>query len=120
MQKPQIANGIANSLVSPSILSRKVAAEILVFFCHFNENEPERVGLGLVLNAFDQLELKLNSTIPDMANKVGKFDVWLKQLEQTIDGRGRMGSTVGVSQELRGTEDGAIMDYCVSVARRSH
>jgi len=114
MQKSQIVSSIANSLVSPSLLSRKVSAEILVFFCHWDEDNPDRVGLRLVLNAFDQLEQRLNTAVADIANKVGRFDVWLKQLEQIIDGRGRMGSMVGVSKDLKGQDDGAIMDYCVS------
>ncbi len=114
MQKPQIVASIASSLVSPNLLSRKVAAEILVFFCHWDENNPDRVGLGLVLNAFHQLEQRLNSAVADLAKKVGRFDVWLRQLEQTIDGRGRMGSMVGVSKDLKGQDDSAIMDYCVS------
>lgn len=113
MDKPQIVASIAGSLVSPNLASRKVAAEILVFFCHWDASNTNRVGLGLVINAFDQLEQRLNLAIADLANKVGRFDVWMKQLEQTIDGRGRMGSMVGVSNDLKGTDDGSIMDYCV-------
>ena len=116
MQKPQIVASIANSLISPNLLSRKVAAEILVFFCHWDENNPNRIGLSLVLNAFDQLEQRLNIAVADLANKVGRFDKWLMQLGQTIDGRGRMGSMVGVSKDLKGQDDGSIMDYCVSFA----
>ena len=114
MQKPQIVASIANSLVSPHLPSRKVAAEILVFFCHWDENNPDRIGLSLVLSTFDQLEQRLNGAIADIASKVGPFDVWLGQLEQTISGRGRMGSMVGISKDLKGTDDGSIMDYCVS------
>jgi len=116
MRKPQIVTSISSSLVSPGLLSRKAAAEILVFFCHWDENNPDRIGLGLVLNAFDQLEQRLNNEVTDLTNKVGRFDVWLRQLEQIIDGRGRMGSMVGVSKDLRGQDDGSIMDYCVSAA----
>ena len=116
MQKPKIVSSIANSLVSPNLSARKVAAEILVFFCHWDEKSPDRVGLGLVLNAFDQLEQKLNTAIGDIAKKVGRFDVCLRQLEQIIDGRGRMGSMVGVSKDLKGQDDGAIMDYCVRLS----
>ena len=100
--------------MSPSLPCRKVAAEILVFFCHWDEDNPERVGLRLVVNALDQLETRLNGAVADIANKVGRFEVWLKQLEATIDGRGRMGSMVGVSRDLKGQDDGSILDYCVS------
>jgi cytokinesis protein len=64
--------------------------------------------------AFDQLESRLNSQITDVANKVGRFDTWMKQLEQVVAGRGRMGSTVGLSNELKGMDDKVIHDYCVS------
>lgn len=48
-----------------------------------------------------------------VGQKVGRFDVWLQQLSTTVDGRGRMGSTVGLSKDLKGTDDGSIMDNCV-------
>ena len=90
-----------------------MAAEILVFFCHWDEHNDERIGLRLVLNAFDLLEQRLNVAVADLSNKVGRFDVWLRQLELAADGRGRMGSMVGVSKDLKGNDDSAIMEYCV-------
>lgn len=100
--------------MSPNFACRRLAVELLVFLCHYDEHENERVGLSIVLNAFDQLEVRLNSSIIDIANKVGRFDAWIKQLEQTVVGRGRMGSTVGLSKELKGTDDNSIHEYCVS------
>jgi cytokinesis protein len=34
-------------------------------------------------------------------------------METTVEGRGRMGSTVGLSKDLKGTDDGTILDICV-------
>jgi cytokinesis protein len=123
MQKPQITNSITQSLISPNSLSRKVAAEILVFFCHWNVDSPDRAGLALVLNAFDQLEQKSNAAVADIANKVGRFDIWLRQLDGMIDGRGRMGSMVGASKDInvKGQNDSAVVDYTVraTTCRRS-
>jgi cytokinesis protein len=116
VQKPQIVFAIASSLISPHMACRKVAGEILVFFCHWDEQNPERVGLRLVLRGFEIVEQQLNTAVTDLAHKVGRFDVWLRQLEAAIDGRGRMGSAVGVSKDLKGQDDGSILDYCVSFA----
>ena len=73
----------------------------------------QRRGLPVVLQAFDQLEARLNGQIVDVALKVGRFDTWIKQLEQTVSGRGRMGSSVGLSKDLQGNDDSSIHDYCV-------
>jgi cytokinesis protein len=115
MQKPQIITSIASSLVSPNLQCRKTAAEILVFFCHWDEENTARTGLTIVLNAFDSLEQKLNVAVTELSGKVGRFDTWLKQFEQVIDGRGRMGSMVGISKDLRGQDDGSIIDFCVRI-----
>lgn len=118
MQKPQVIHGLCYSLTSPNLAARKAAAEILVFFCHWEEDGEERQGLGHVLNGLGHVENHHNADSKrGLGQKVGKFDVWLKQLSTTVDGRGRMGSTVGLSQDLKGTDDGSILDICV---RRSY
>lgn len=113
MQKPQVIHGLCYSLTSPNLASRKAAAEILVFFCHWEEEGEDRVGLSHVLHGLGQVENHMNSSL-DAGHKVGRFDVWLRQMEQTVEGRGRMGSTVGLSRDLKGTDDGTILDICVS------
>jgi cytokinesis protein len=116
MQKPQVIHGLCYSLTSPNLAARKAAAEILVFFCHWEEDGEERQGLGHVLNGLGHVENHHNST-RSIGQKVGKFDVWLQQMATTVDGRGRMGSTVGLSQDLKGTDDGSILDICVCLCR---
>lgn len=116
MAKPQIIHAIATSLISPRLTSRQLSAEMLVFFCHLTD-QTHRTGLSMVQTAFDQLEQRLNAAITDISQKVGRFEVWLKQLEQTIDGRGRMGSMVGVSNDLKGQDDHSLVEYCVSLVR---
>lgn len=112
MSRPQIPNAICASLVSPHTPCRRIAAEMLLFFCTFDENARERKGLALVLSSFDHVEQVINSAILDVANKVGKFDMWLRQLEAVIDGRGRMGSMVGMSKDFKEAMD--VHEYCVS------
>jgi cytokinesis protein len=87
---------------------------MLIFFCSFDEESPDRRGLGMVLVAFDSVEQNINAAIADVTNKVGKFDMWLRQLEATIDGRGRMGSMVGMSKDFK--EAVHVHEYCVSGA----
>lgn len=113
MQKPQVIFGLCHSLTSPNLAARKAAAEILVFFCHWEEEGADRVGLTHVLTGLSMVETHVNGT-QSVGNKVGRFDIWLRQMEQTVEGRGRMGSTVGLSRDLKGTDDGTILDICVS------
>lgn len=51
--------------------------------------------------------------------ELGRFDAWLKLLDATLDGRGRMGSLVGASEDVRrlglqGAPDNHLADYAVS------
>lgn len=115
MKHPQVIHGLCFSLTSPNLPARKLAAEILVFFCHWEEEGEDRVGLSHVLQGLGHVETHHNSNHP-IGQKVGKFDVWLRQMETTVEGRGRMGSTVGLSKDLKGTDDGTILDICVRQA----
>jgi hypothetical protein len=64
-------------------------AEILVFLCHWSQPQ----GHNLVLRSLDNLK--------NVKNENGRFDAWLKVFENAIDGRGKMGSLVGASEEVR-------------------
>lgn len=68
-------------------------------------------GQEIVLRGLEQLR---NTT-----RDFGRFDPWFKLLETTIDGRGRMGSLVGASDDFRklgmqGTADNHLTEYTVS------
>lgn len=50
----------------------------------------------------------------------GRFDAWLQALEKTLDGRGKMGSAVGASHDLKatgmvGAGDSQITQYMVCI-----
>ena len=113
IKTPQIIYAIGNSLLSQNPQCRKVAAEILVFFCHWDAGSPDRVGLSIVLRTFEQLEQHYNSQVT-VPGKVSKFERWLRQTEEFALSRGRMGSTVGAAQVVRGMDSQAMTDYCVS------
>jgi cytokinesis protein len=94
-------------------MCRKMAAEILVFFCHWDAANTDRVGLSIVLRTFEQLEVQHNSTT-NVPGKVSKFERWMRQTEEFVVSRGRMGSTVGAQQAVRGMDAQSMTDYCVS------
>ena len=89
LQHPKCISGITQSLISPQLSTRKQAADILLFLCHWEKPEGHR----LVLQGIDDLRVTRN--LP------GRFDGWFTALESALDGRGRMGSLVGASDEVR-------------------
>lgn len=79
---------IAASLASPQIPTRKAATDLLMFFV--GRDSPK--GFNLVLKALDDLAHSRRA--------LGRFDIWFKSWEEAIDGRGKMGSTVGASETV--------------------
>lgn len=70
------------------------------------------MGHKLVLEGLDQVQ--------EYWKESARFDAWMRILENTIDGRGRFGTMVGMSEELKkmGTLDSHLIEYVVS--RRFH
>ncbi|CCJ28129.1 unnamed protein product, partial [Pneumocystis jirovecii] len=98
-------NSVASSLLSPHLPSRKLAAEVLTFICHWDKPN----GHSVVLLAMEHLRSYLG--------ELGRFDAWMRVLELTVDGRGKMGSLVGASDEIRrggiGVEN-ILMEYALA------
>ncbi|KAK4968195.1 hypothetical protein LTR66_011821, partial [Elasticomyces elasticus] len=100
----QIVMSLAASLVSPRLATRKLVSEVLTFLCHWAEGQ----GHLKVLQALDHLKAAQNEN--------GRFDAWMRIVEVTIDGRGKMGSMVGASDEVRSGGIGMenlLMEYAV-------
>jgi hypothetical protein len=62
--------------------------------------------------------LKGMDLLKNFGKGYGRFDAWLKALEKTLDGRGKMGSAVGASSDLKstgmvGSGDSRITQYMV-------
>lgn len=96
---------LVNSLASPRLNTRKLVSEVLTFLCHWAEGQ----GYQKVLQAMDKVKNDHNET--------GRFDAWMRIVEVTIDGRGKMGSLVGASEEYRSGGIGMenlLMEYAVS------
>ena len=62
--------------------------------------------------------LKSMELLKEYGSGYGRFDPWLNSLERALDGRGKMGSMVGASKDLRfagmaGNPDTHLMEYAV-------
>ncbi|KKK17927.1 cytokinesis protein, partial [Aspergillus rambellii] len=101
----QIIVALVSSLLSPRLNTRKLVSEVLTFLCHWAEGH----GHQKVLQAMDHVKNQHGET--------GRFDAWMRIVEVTIDGRGKMGSLVGASEEYRSGGIGMenlLMEYAVS------
>lgn len=105
LEHQQVIIALASSLISPRLTTRKLVSEILTFLCHCADGE----GHLKVLQAMD--------TVKNMQGETGRFDAWMRIVEVTIDGRGKMGSLVGASEEFRSGGIGVenlLMEYAVA------
>jgi cytokinesis protein len=97
-------SSIAASLSTPYIPSRRVATDILTFMC-YSQGDPalfDAVNYG-----FDALSTNNGGG--------GRYEYWLRSFLDTISGRGKMGSMVGASDDLRrhGGADSHVNEYSV-------
>ncbi|CUM46224.1 uncharacterized protein AC631_00039 [Debaryomyces fabryi] len=117
-------NAVSGSLLSPRILTRKIAAESLTFmiayYSHNNDNDNQD-AYHKILRALDNISTKpffefesgndaAHSTSskkklvrkPPAGESYKRFELWLKSVEKIIDGKGKyMNSLVGASEELK-------------------
>lgn len=96
---------LATSLISPRLTTRKLVSEVLTFLCHWADGQ----GHLKVIQAMDYVK--------SQAGENGRFDAWMRIVEVTIDGRGKMGSLVGASEEVRSGGIGMenlLMEYAVA------
>ncbi|KAF9147778.1 hypothetical protein BG015_010519, partial [Linnemannia schmuckeri] len=92
------------SITSPHLQTRKLVVEVLTFLSYCEVP----MGHKLVLEGLDQVK--------EYWKESARFDAWMRILENTIDGRGRFGTIVGMSEELKkaGTQDGQLIEYVLS------
>ncbi|KAI8100130.1 uncharacterized protein BX664DRAFT_355473 [Halteromyces radiatus] len=89
IKHPPCIQQIVNCIVSPSIITRRLVCEVLVFLCYFQVP----LGQEMVLKAMDRMR--------DSTRGLGRFDLWLRELDISLGGRGRMGSMVGASDDFK-------------------
>ena len=101
----QVPVALASCLTSPRLTTRKLVSEVLTFLCHWADGQ----GHLKVLQAMDHVKSQTGEN--------GRFDAWMRIVEVTIDGRGKMGSLVGASEEVRSGGIGMenlLMEYAVA------
>ncbi|KAI8323587.1 hypothetical protein GQ54DRAFT_303233 [Martensiomyces pterosporus] len=102
---PTCVHNLCFSIDAPSLHTRRLISEILTYICYLNVP----MGHATVLKGLDKLQ--------KFREMQKRFEPWMRAVETAIDGRGRMGSKVGVSDELRqmgGTADRDLTDYALS------
>lgn len=132
-------NAVTGSLLSPRIATRKIAGDTLIFMIAYYSNENQ-AKYHKVLRALDALSSKSyyefvspntlsKKTLqrkPPTTNKYHRFELWLKLVEKTIDGRGTyktsfVGATDEFKQAMIGTTSSTIsgsqienqlLEYC--------
>ncbi|KAF4616206.1 hypothetical protein G7Y89_g15200 [Cudoniella acicularis] len=105
LQHQQVIVALATSLISPRLTTRKLVSEVLTFLCHWADGQ----GHLKVIQAMDYVK--------NQHGENGRFDAWMRVVEVTVDGRGKMGSLVGASEELRSGGIGMenlLMEYAVA------
>ncbi|KAJ4289634.1 hypothetical protein N0V90_010963 [Kalmusia sp. IMI 367209] len=105
LNHPSIIQALAGSLISSRLNTRKVVSDVLTFLCHFGGG----AGHEKVLQALDALKVQYGEN--------GRFDAWMRIVEVTVDGRGKMGSMVGASEEVRSGGIGVenlLMEYAIA------
>lgn len=106
LMQQKVLVALATSLISPRLTTRKLVSEILTFLCTWGENSE---GHLKVIQAMDEVKTQ--------ASENGRFDAWMRLVEVTVDGRGKLGSLVGASDDIRtggvGMEN-LLMEYAVT------
>lgn len=138
-------SAVSGSLLSPRIVTRKIAAESLTFmiayYSHNNENDNQD-AYHKILKALDNISTKpffefesANDNVqtsspkkklvrkPPAGESYKRFELWLRSVEKTIDGKGKyMNSLVGASEELKFAYTGSsnqsnlenhLLEYCL-------
>lgn len=106
MSDSEAVHTLVFSIVCPQWQTRKTVCELLTFLCYC---EPPN-GRNEVMKGFELLR--------QHRKDLSIFDGWLKDLENTLDGRGKMGSLVGANDEFRrlgvfNAPDSHLMEYVV-------
>ena len=105
LEHQQVVVALATSLISSRLTTRKLVSEVLTFLCHWGEGE----GHLKVLQSLDSVKAQHGEN--------GRFDAWMRIVEVTVDGRGKMGSMVGASEEMRSGGIGSenlLMEYALT------
>ncbi|KAL6450998.1 BNI1 Formin BNI1 [Candida maltosa Xu316] len=125
-------NAVSGSLLSPRIITRKLATDTLTFMISYNGNDNGRYHK--VLKALDSITEKPRIEFenldnhsprkltrkPPVPDSFKRFELWLNVVEKTIDARGKYkNSDVGASEELKSAYAGGNSSNSTSNNRNS-
>lgn len=87
---------------------QRLVCDALTFMCYFEQPK----GHALVMQGMDKLK--------ESQNSYSRFDPWLKTLNAVLDGRGKMGSVVGASNDVKqivskGSSDMPVIEHAVNI-----
>ncbi|KAG0177062.1 hypothetical protein DFQ29_005302 [Apophysomyces sp. BC1021] len=104
---PSYIHTLVFSLICPHWQTRKTVCDMLFFVCYCEVP----TGHAYVLRGFELLR--------QHRKDLNIFDEWMKDLEYTVDGRGKMGSLVGAHDDLKrlgvyNAPDNHLMEYALS------
>jgi cytokinesis protein len=105
LNHPSIVQALCGSLTAARLNTRKLVSDVLTFLCHWGDG----AGHQKVLQAMDNLKAQYGES--------SRFDAWMRIVEVTVDGRGKMGSLVGASDEVRSGGIGVenlLMEYAIA------
>lgn len=120
-----IVPAITGALISTRLATRRLVTDMLSFLAHFRVPE----GYHQVLKALNSIppdNIHFQAKSLDKRNSIisqpgsgglKRFEQWLRIVEQTMEGRGKMGSLVGASDELKSTGSGGesqLVDYALA------
>ncbi|TFK46436.1 hypothetical protein OE88DRAFT_920438 [Heliocybe sulcata] len=94
---------MTSALSSPHIATRKLIMDLLVFFLYYDDSR----GYRAVIEALIELS-KAENEAPT------PFAYWFKSWEKTMLGRGKMGSAVAASKEVREAGNDGLSEYTIS------
>ncbi|CAO3596021.1 unnamed protein product [Absidia cylindrospora] len=80
---------LTHSLLSPYMPTRRLACDTLTFICYCEQP----VGHSMVLHGMDALK--------ENGDHHSRFGAWLNDFQKMLQGRGKMGSMVGASHDMR-------------------
>jgi cytokinesis protein len=106
MKIPNVVTQIISSLNAPHLPTRRIILEVLLSVVYCSRDSLELVFHGL--GALSQAN----------GDTTGCYDYWFQSLESALQGRGKMGSLVGASDEYKrtGGDGGTLTDYAVSIS----
>ncbi|KIJ69533.1 hypothetical protein HYDPIDRAFT_106178 [Hydnomerulius pinastri MD-312] len=103
MKYPNVVPQIISSLNAPHLQTRRTIMELLLSILDCSRHFLEHIFQGLAALSHAN------------CNSTGYYTYWFQSLEATLRGRGRMGSLVGASEEIRrtGGKDTALTEYAL-------